>query len=369
MDGGAVNGRGRLLLAGAILAAGALGAAALVRFGPAPEPRVREPVRPAVEFVVVRPETVRVEIASEGAVAPRNRTVIQAAVAGRVGWVSDRLLAGAEFGAGEVLARIEPEPHERARLEARSALAQAELRVARAEAERRVAAEEWAGREPPDPLALGIPQLEEARAAAAAARAAVAEAERDLELTGIAAPFDLRVVRRLVEPGQFVAPGTPLAEAYGTAAFEVRLPLAEADLPFLDPDARPRVTVEVAGAVREGRIVRPAPEIDPVTRLVAVIAEIRAPLTPGLFVGARIEGREIAGVVRLPRAALRGAGQVLVVDDRDRLRFRGVSVLRDRGGDEVLVDGGLAAGERVSITPLAVVADGMAVRPVAAVRR
>lgn len=361
MGGGAVNGRGRLALA--ILGAAALGAVALVRLGPSPEPRVREPVRPAVEFAVVRLETVRVEISSEGAVAPRNRTVIQAAVGGRVGWVAGELVAGAEFAAGEALVRIEREPWERALLQAESALAQAALRVARAEAEREVAEAEWTDAAP-DPLALGIPQLEEARAAEAAARGAVAQARRDLERTEVAAPFDLRVVRRLVEPSQVVAPGTPLAEAYGTEVFEVRLPLAEADLAFLEMDARPRVTVSApfAGS-REGRIVRAAPEIDPVTRLVTVIAEIRSPLTPGLFVSARIEGPEFEGVARLPRTALRD-GRVLVVDDGDRLRFREVSVLRDRGGDEVLIGGGLAAGERVAVTPPRVVADGMSVRPV-----
>lgn len=343
---------GRLALL--VIAVGALGAAALVRFGPEPEPRVREPVRPAVEFAVVEIGTVRVEIASEGTVAPRNRTVIQAAVGGRVEWVSDRLLAGAEFAAGEALVRIEREPFELARLRAASALAQAELRVARAEAEREVAEAEWAGEA--EPLALGIPQLEEARAAEAAARGALAQAERDLARTEVVAPFDLRVVRRAAEPLAVVAPGTPLAEAYGTEVFEVRLPVAEADLAFLDLAARPRV----AGDGWEGRIVRAAPEMDPVTRLAEVIAEIRAPLTPGRFVTARIEGRTFAGVARLPRTALRD-GRVLVVDEEDRLRFREVSVLRD--GDEVLVDGGLAARERVVTTPLGVVVEGMGVRP------
>ena len=55
---------------------------------------------------------------------------------------------------------------------------------------------------------------------------------------------------------------------------------------------------------------------------------------------------------------------VLVVDAEDRLRFRPVTLLRaDR--DTVLVSAGLQAGERVCISPLQLVVDGMRVAPVA----
>ena len=371
----------RLAVAAAILLVGALGAVALIRLGPTPEPVVPTPPRPEVRVVTVRLETVRVEVTSEGTVAPRNRITLQAAVSGRVEWVSDRLLAGARFAAGEPLVRLESEPYERARLRAASLAAQAALRLAGAEAAQRVAEAEWAGAEPPpDPLALRIPQVAEARAAAAAAESGVRQAERDLERTVISAPFDLRVVRRQAEVAQFAAPGTPLAEAYGTAVAEVRLPLAEADLAFLELPLRdagtgPRVTLSAAfgGAEHswEGRIVRMAAAIDPRTRLLDAIAEVRRPygggpdrppLTPGMFVRARIEGREYPEVARIPRPAFRGGGQVLVVDGQDRLRFRTVSILRDRD-EEVLVAAGLADGERVSITPLDIVTDGMAVTP------
>jgi len=49
------------------------------------------------------------------------------------------------------------------------------------------------------------------------------------------------------------------------------------------------------------------------------------------------------------------------VDDDDRLRFRPVTVLR-REREDVLVSGGLVAGERVCTAPPPIVTDGMAVR-------
>jgi hypothetical protein len=52
---------------------------------------------------------------------------------------------------------------------------------------------------------------------------------------------------------------------------------------------------------------------------------------------------------------------VHVIDAEDRLRIRTVEVLRNEPG-RVVIGAGLAAGERVSISPLPGVVDGMSVR-------
>jgi multidrug efflux pump subunit AcrA (membrane-fusion protein) len=87
----------------------------------------------------------------------------------------------------------------------------------------------------------------------------------------------------------------------------------------------------------------------------------RPPLAAGLFVEAEIEGRTVSEVAVLPRSAVRGEDQVLIVSDDERLHFRTVEILR-RARDEVIVTAGLSDGERVCISPLAVVTDGMRVR-------
>ena len=63
----------------------------------------------------------------------------------------------------------------------------------------------------------------------------------------------------------------------------------------------------------------------------------------------------------LPRAALRGDSQVLVVDAEGRPRFRDVEILRELR-DEVVIRAGLSNGERVCISPLETVVDGMQIR-------
>jgi len=87
----------------------------------------------------------------------------------------------------------------------------------------------------------------------------------------------------------------------------------------------------------------------------------RPPLAAGMFVQAEIQGHHVTGVAVIPRAAVRGDSQVLIVDEQDRLRFREISVLR-RSQDMVISDSGLKAGERLCLSPLVVVTDGMRVR-------
>ena len=60
--------------------------------------------------------------------------------------------------------------------------------------------------------------------------------------------------------------------------------------------------------------------------------------------------------------------RILVVDDDNRLRFRDVDLLRVTR-EEIFVQGGLAAGERVCLSPLEAVTDGMKVRTDGAARK
>ena len=184
--------------------------------------------------------------------------------------------------------------------------------------------------------------------------------------------------------GQFVTVGVPVATIYAVDFAEVRLPLpddqlAYLDLPLLYRDGRsgrgPRVVLRTtfAGKTHEwrGRIVRTEGEIDPTTRMVHVVAEVqdpyaassdpdRPPLAVGMYVQAEIDGRTFADIAVLPRVALRGRNQVLVVQN-DRLSFRDIDVLRATA-QSVYVRGGLAPGERVVVSALDTPTEGMLVR-------
>jgi multidrug efflux pump subunit AcrA (membrane-fusion protein) len=208
-----------------------------------------------------------------------------------------------------------------------------------------------------------------------------------VERCEIRAPFTGRVREERVDVGQFVSRGERIARLYAIDVAEVRLPISDDELAFVDlpllyrgdEEARPGPEVELSARfagerhVWRARVVRTEGEIDPRTRMVNVVARVedpyersngRPPLAVGLFVDAEILGRTVEDVVVLPRAALREGDVVHVVDAEDRLRLRPVSVLR-RHRDEVVLASGLAPGERVSVTPLAAPVDGMLLKPLA----
>ena len=84
----------------------------------------------------------------------------------------------------------------------------------------------------------------------------------------------------------------------------------------------------------------------------------------GLFVQARIRGARVDDVVTLPRSALRDGNRVLIVDGEDRMHYRDIVPLRFYQ-DQVMIAEGLASGERVCVSPIQTVVEGMIVDPVA----
>lgn len=355
--------------------------------------------RPPIETLtpVIEPPGVRVHevtlsdaplsVTSQGTVRPRTESQLVPEIAGRVTWVAPSFAEGGFFEADDVLVKIDPFDYEQALVSARSQLAQARLRLAEEEAEAEVAQREWGtlGRGDPRELALRKPQLEDARASVAAAEAGVERATRDLQRADIVAPYAGRVRTKNVDIGQYVRVGDAIATVYAVDVAEIRLPLPDDELAYLDlplsyrgveQQAQPGVTLRAtfAGETHtwNGRIVRTESEIDSVSRMVHAVAEVedpyapgpnpnRPPLAVGMYVEAAISGRTARDVALMPRQALRGRDQMLVVTPDDRLSFRAVDVLRT-STESVIVSAGLRAGELVVISPLDTPTDGMRVQ-------
>lgn len=371
----------------AVVALAAYGALTLAATRPAPATqRVEQPV-PLVRTVLVRVEDLQMTVYSQGTVRPRAEGRVSPEVSGRVVWVAPDFVSGGFFESGAPLLRIDTTDYQQAAVRAAAEVANAQLRLAQEEAEARVAREEWeelGGGEAPE-LTARVPQLANARAAVAAAEAARARAQRDLERTEVRAPYAGRVRDKRVDVGQFVNAGADLGSIYAIDIAEIRLPLPDDELAYLDLPVvyrgqsagggpRVRLIAEFAGNTHEweGRIVRTEGEIDPTTRMVHAVAQVadpygrgrdprRPPLAVGMYVRAEIEGIRMPGVAEIPRAAVRADGRVLVVDGDSRLRFRDIELARATR-DAVVVRAGLTDGERVVVSALDAVTDGMAVR-------
>lgn len=369
-----------------ILAGGFLVSGLLLEGRPSAEPMPRTMAPQPVRTLDVEPSTIRLFVESQGTVTPRTESQLVAEVAGRVRSVGPGLEPGAFFARGEVLAELDD--------------GDLALDVKRAGAllERAAAEEEFARTSLARLESLarkGIASdaaLDEARRAARTTRAArleaeviLARAERDLERARVVAPFAGRTVSRSIDKGRFLSVGTPIAILHAAEDAEIRLPVPDGELAFLDlpigreipRDEAPRVTLRSRFAGREhawqGRIVRTEAQIDPRTRMVNVVARVdrsdagvdkqRPPLTAGLFVEARIEGRVVNGLVRIPRAALADESSVWVVDGDRRLRRRPIEILRFERSS-VLVSDGLAESDLVSLLEPRLAREGLAVEPI-----
>lgn len=342
---------------------------------------------PGVRVHVVRLEDTELSVLSEGTVQPRTESQLVPEIAGRITSIAPSFAEGGFFEADDVLVTIDPFDYRQAVISARSQLAQTRLRLAQEEAEAEVAQREWdeLGQGDPRELTLRKPQLEDARAAVAAAEANLVRTERDLERAEIRAPYAGRVRRKSVDVGQFVTVGNPIATIYAVDVAEIRLPLPDEDLAYLDlplsyrgqANSRgPQVTVSTTFAGETyawaGSIVRTESEIDPVSRMVNVIAEIRdpygigsdpnrPPLAVGMYVDAQIAGRRFSQIAAIPRSALRGRNQVMVIDEESRLHFRDVDILR-MTTESLFIEAGLETGDQVAISTLDSPTDGMQVQ-------
>ena len=340
----------------------------------------------AVRVMPVEMRTLRLEVRSQGTVAPRTESELIPEVSGRVIWTSPSLVSGGYFEEGDLLLRIDPQDYEASAERARAAVARAQGEDEHAEQSLR-RQRDLAERSVVSGAALDDAERN-ARVASATlreARVALEQAERDLARTEIRAPFTGRVREERVDVGQFLNRGSDFAMAYATDFVELRLPIADHQLAYLDlpmwgaaqlsEDELPEVRLHARFAGREhvwrGRVVRTEGEIDPKSRLVHMVARVAnedsgegVPLPVGLFVQAQIAGRYAEAVAVLPRQAMQGPDQVFVVDAENRLRFRDVEVLRIERED-VLIQSGLLDGELVCISTIQAPVDGMLVNPVA----
>ncbi|MDZ7782588.1 MAG: efflux RND transporter periplasmic adaptor subunit [Halioglobus sp.] len=362
-----------------VMLAGAAGITALLYLN-RPATEIKEPqYRPVtVDVAEVVKENLRIQVQAQGTVTALRESSLLAEVKGRIIEVSPAFNAGGFVAAGDLLLRIDPRDYETSVRRAQAAVKSAESNLAQEKGRSEVALREWQNlpgetqrSEEAKALYLRKPQLEYAQAQLLAAQADLQTARDNLERTIIRSPYDAIIRAKHSDLGQFVSPGTPLADIFSVDYAEVRLPIPQGKLQYLDlPDMRsdsegPAIDLytDTGGEVRHwiAQLHRTEGVFDERSRVLHAVARIedpyglrdaaRRPLRIGTFVNAGIEGREIGAIVSLPRYVLRAGNFVWVVDEKNRLRNRHVKILRT-GGDTIYVSDGLDEGELVSLTTL-----------------
>jgi RND family efflux transporter MFP subunit len=368
-----------------VLVAGVLLAIIIGNSEPEMSIEAYEPMARTVRVTEVRAGAEYLTIKSQGSVQPRSQSELIPEVSGRVNWISPSLVSGGAFKLGDTLLSIDDADYASLQQRSMAALDRSEVEFAHAEDEldrltslhkRQLASQQ---------------QLDNARRTAKVAeanlreaRASLEQATRDLERTRLIAPFTGFVRSEQVDVGQFISRGQSIGTLYASDFVEVRLPISADQLRYLGlpistrglipEELRPPVTIAAdfgdARLLWEAPLVRLEAEIDERSRMLYGVAQLEieendeSPFLPvGMFVQANIRGSLVENIIRLPRSAMRDNNQVLVVDSNNQLHFRQVSLLRLEH-DDILIREGLEDGERVCVSPLQTVVDGMLVNPI-----
>lgn len=339
----------------------------------------------AVKTQVLNATEVTLSVESQGTVRARTQTTLISEVSGTVLEVSDQFIVGGTFKKGDVLMRLDPVDHEvalqraKAQLISRNALLQ--LEKARAVQ----AKKEWEMTGRPESeaplLALRQPYLAEAEANILQAQAEVKQAQTKLQRATIRAPYAGMVSVKSVDVGQYVTTGSRLGETFALEFVEVRLPLTAKDLSQMEPrsfqNMNSGIKVVLSGSVN-GRstdwsavIVRSEGVVNELNRSQYLVARVSDPyglnqplltsvpsLLVGTFVTAKLPGKILKGVFKVPRSALLQGSRVAVVDEMQKLQINAVEVVFNDEGYYYISEG-LKDGVEVIVSAIGTPIEGI----------
>lgn len=304
----------------------------------------------AVETVTVAPQTFRETLSATGTLRARESASLQSEVAGVVTGI--HFEEGQPVKAGTLLVAIDDDEwqaqHERAK-----------ARVVLADANEKRQHELLRSGD------LSQATYDETAANLRVARAELALVEAQLEKTRIRAPFDGIVGLREVSVGSYLSPGSPIVRIAAIDALKLDFSLPERYQDLVRPGMPVRFGVSGRPGAFTGTIYAIEPAVDAETRSLLLRAEVpnaEGRLRPGAFADVQVVLDEVPDALLVPAIALIPGLKrqtVFVVSDgvvREREIEAGV-----RTTDAVLVERGLSPGERVAVTGLLQLRDGMAV--------
>jgi membrane fusion protein (multidrug efflux system) len=328
-----------------------------------------------VDALTVRSRDARTIVDMAGILEPVRDVVVGAEVAGRVIAIEAEEHTSVEEGS--ILVRLDPDLP-------RAAVERARAALLRAEAGRGLAAADLTrGRELSKRQVVSAAELDRAESEAqsteaqvAEARAALVDAETRLAKTEIRAPFAGVVSRLDLEPGAYVSPGDPVAELSDLSQVEIEVGVSDQEILAIRDGDRVKLSVEaLPGRWFEGRVWRPGRTTDAQTRKYPVPVRVANPqglLLPGMLGTVRFELGKARQALRIPRRSVQREFDLEYLyileplgDDGDQATAhrRRVATRPVPFHPELLeVTEGVIAGERVAVSGLRELRDGIAVR-------
>ncbi len=292
------------------------------------------------------------EVILRGRTEAMRKVDVKAETHGRI--VELNVAKGDRVAAGAVLARLSAEDRPAQLAEAKALRAQRRLEY---EAARRLSEKGFRAQT----------QVAGSKAALEAAAAALSRAEVELENTLVHAPFDGVVAERMVEMGDFVETGDPVARILDLEPVLAVAQISERDVSRLTVGDPARVRL-IGGAEIDGTIRFIAPEADPTTRTFRIEVELPNPdgaIADGLTAELGLPLEEVSAhlvspaILTLSEAGIVGV-KALAPDDT--VRFRPVRIIGE-GPDGIWLSG-LPARLTLITVGQEFVSDGQSVRPI-----
>lgn len=280
--------------------------------------------------------------------------------------------AGDRVKQGQVLVEIDPQTARGQEAQARGALAQAQaaLAVAARNYERFVALHAQQAASELE-LDLARMQHDQARGAVQQAEGAVEAASSVARESRVVAPFDGRVVSRMVEVGDLAAPGRPLVmlESDTGRRLVVAVPESAALAANLAVGSELGATVGALGGERvlPARVVEMTPGADPAAHTYLAKLDLgEVQVASGSTGRAKLATGQRQAVAIPRRAVLTSGGLAMVVvrDAEGLARSRAVTLGPPLGDEQVEVLSGLRGGEEILVGLEALPRDGARVEEV-----
>ena len=349
-----------------------------------------------VKVMTATPSQHTPQISAMGEVVPARNVMLRPRVSGEITAISERFVPGSIVEEGQWLVKLDQKDYQLALQRAQADLSRAQALLDVEMGEQEVARNDLAtlDRDVPQKnraLILREPQLKQVRAEVEQAEVAVREARLALARTVIKMPFTGQVISQDVNLGSQVSPADTIANVVGTKTYwiEAALPssklqwLATADSSSADNQTRAaqmgRATIANESAwgkdvTRKGRIKEVITTLDEQTRMATVLIEVDdplliqrdkdeadtfAPVIAGSYVRVSLPARTLSNVVRLPISYVRNNNTVWVAQSNS-LKIKDVSVAY-RDEQYAYINQGIAPGDKVITTNLAVVRDGVPV--------
>ncbi|WP_342374994.1 efflux RND transporter periplasmic adaptor subunit [Myxococcus stipitatus] len=334
--------------------------------GSKPPPPAAPPPR-EVQVLTLTPSEVRDTSEYLGSLLSRQNITVLPQVAGYVRRIHVR--PGQKVEAGATLLEVD------SRTET-AALDSAQAQQSSAEVNRELARRTFArtealykeGLASAQEMEQGRAQLEASEAAARSAAAQVAQRQVQLQFHAVRAPFAGTVGDVLVRLGDFVGATTPLTTIAQADVLEVSVSLPSERARSLKPDTVLEVLDSKGQVLLTSPLFFVAPQADPRTQLVEVKAAFQntVGLRPSELVRTRVvySKRDALQLPALAVVRLSGQPFAMVVQEKEGKTVveRRPITLGTLGEMAYVIESGLKQGDRVAVSSLQALRDGMAVK-------